>query len=69
VGRAVPLAAIGTRWAPAAPMTPIDESRGISPVARTVWLTKQRVQQAMRDVGIRGVVSVLDGWPVDGDAA
>jgi hypothetical protein len=26
--------------------------------------TKQRVQQAMRDVGIRGVVSVLDGWPV-----
>lgn len=27
-------------------------------------LTKQRVQQTMRDVGIRGVVSVLDGWPV-----
>jgi putative hemolysin len=27
-------------------------------------MTKQRVQQAMRDVGVRGVVSVLDGWPV-----
>lgn len=26
--------------------------------------TKQRVQQVMREVGIRGVVSVLDGWPV-----
>jgi hypothetical protein len=26
--------------------------------------TKQQVQQVMRDVGIRGVVSVLDGWPV-----
>ena len=26
--------------------------------------TKQRVQQAMRQVGVRGVVSVLDGWPV-----
>jgi hypothetical protein len=69
VGSTVPLAAIGTRWAPAAPMTPIDESSGISPVTRTVRLTKQRVQQAMRDVGIRGVVSVLDGWPVGGDAA
>ena len=31
--------------------------------------TKQRVQQAMRDVGIRGVVSVLDGWPVGDDGA
>jgi hypothetical protein len=31
--------------------------------------TKQRVQQAMRDLGIRGIVSVLDGWPVDDDAA
>ena len=31
--------------------------------------TKQRVQQAMRDVGIRGVVSVLDGWPVGDDDA
>jgi hypothetical protein len=27
-------------------------------------LTKQRVRQTMRDVGIRGVVGVLDGWPV-----
>jgi hypothetical protein len=26
--------------------------------------TKQRVQQAMRQAGVRGVVSVLDGWPV-----
>jgi hypothetical protein len=26
--------------------------------------TKQRVRQAMREVGVRGVVSVLDGWPV-----
>lgn len=26
--------------------------------------TKQRVQQAMRNVGVRGIVSVLDGWPV-----
>ena len=24
----------------------------------------ERVQQAMRDAGVRGVVSVLDGWPV-----
>lgn len=31
--------------------------------------TKQRVQQAMRDVGVRGIVSVLDGWPVGDDAA
>jgi hypothetical protein len=31
--------------------------------------TKQRVQQAMRDVGIRGVVSVLDGWPVGDDSS
>src|SRR4051794_20501949 len=29
--------------------------------------TKQRVQQAMREVGVRGVVSVLDGWPVGED--
>ena len=27
--------------------------------------TKERVQQAMRQTGVRGVVSVLDGWPVD----
>jgi hypothetical protein len=26
--------------------------------------TKQRVQQVMRSVGVRGVVSVLEGWPV-----
>jgi hypothetical protein len=26
--------------------------------------TKQLVQQAMREKGVRGVVSVLDGWPV-----
>jgi hypothetical protein len=26
--------------------------------------TKERVQQAMREAGIRGVVSVPDGWPV-----
>jgi hypothetical protein len=26
--------------------------------------TKQRVRQLMRDAGIRGVVGVLDGWPV-----
>jgi hypothetical protein len=26
--------------------------------------TKQQVRQVMREVGIRGVVSVLDGWPV-----
>jgi hypothetical protein len=26
--------------------------------------SKQRVQQAMREKGVRGVVSVLDGWPV-----
>jgi hypothetical protein len=26
--------------------------------------TKQRVQQVMRQAGVRGIVSVLDGWPV-----
>jgi hypothetical protein len=26
--------------------------------------TKEGVQQAMRDAGVRGVVSALDGWPV-----
>ena len=41
-----------------------------APSARVAALTtKQRVQQAMRDVGVRGVVSVLDGWPVGDDAA
>jgi hypothetical protein len=27
-------------------------------------IARESVQQAMRDAGVRGVVSVLDGWPV-----
>jgi hypothetical protein len=31
--------------------------------AAAAKIAKRGVQQAMRDAGVRGVVSVLDGWP------
>ncbi len=33
--------------------------------AAAAKIAKRGVQQAMRDAGVRGVVSVLDGWPAD----
>jgi len=32
--------------------------------AAAAKIAKQGVQEAMRDAGVRGVVSVLGGWPV-----
>ena len=35
-----------------------------SDAAAAAKIAKESVQQAMRDAGVRGVVSVLGGWPV-----